>query len=460
MIVRGIERQEAPRRDQPAHVAKHDVRGDGRGPRGVRDDVRRDLGVAEGAEGVGARGDEEGRAVAGVGLRGGEEDDVADHGEGRGDDEEDVAAIVARAQPREEEDEERAHDVRGHGAELQEDDAGVGVDGLDDGGGEEGETLDRDVVEEEDEGRGERDGAQDPAEDLGRVDPIQDFGRADPLGLDPRDGEIFLLLAQPSRRRRSVGQREEGDDGETTRHDPLDDKDHPPRAQPPEMRELQDPRREEPTKRPRQRRCDDIQRQPEREFTATIPSREIIRDPRHHTGLEQAQHEPHPARLRSIMHESRTDGTDAEAERDGRNEIARPDELAADVGGDLEDDVGDVEDGEDLVVIVSLQFEIFGKTGDARVACNHNNNTTSDWILESWEDGWGVGVGSGEWGVVKVVRTDIRAIDKAEEVEECHSRYDIEIYLAAQTSFSYGIEVDECVSVSGVCALACDTTRT
>jgi hypothetical protein len=44
---------------------------------------------------------------------------------------------------------------------------------------------------------------------------------------------------------------------------------------------------------------------------------------------------------------------DAEAERDDGDEPAGPDPLAGDVGGDLEEDIGDVEDGEDGVVVVS-----------------------------------------------------------------------------------------------------------
>ena len=56
---------------------------------------------------------------------------------------------------------EGAHDVRWDGVELLGDDRGFRVDCLDDGGSEEGQTLDCDVVQEEDEGSCESDWGQD-----------------------------------------------------------------------------------------------------------------------------------------------------------------------------------------------------------------------------------------------------------------------------------------------------------
>lgn len=89
MIIRLVERQERPRGDEPSNVTQHDVCADGARARCVADHVCGDLGVAEGAEGKGAAGDEEGGAVAGLRVGGGEEHNVAHHNEGRGADEED-----------------------------------------------------------------------------------------------------------------------------------------------------------------------------------------------------------------------------------------------------------------------------------------------------------------------------------------------------------------------------------
>ena len=60
-----------------------------------------------------------------------------------------------------------------------------------------------------------------------------------------------------------------------------------------------------------------------------------------------------------VVDESRADGTYPESERDGGDEPAGTDVFAGHVGGDLEDDVGDVEDGEEFVVIVTFEPEVF-----------------------------------------------------------------------------------------------------
>ena len=95
MVVRFIEREETPCADEPTHITKHDVGANGTGAGSIADHVGRDLGVAQGAEGEGTGGDEEGCAVADLRFLGGEEHDVTDHHEGRGDDEEDASAVEA-----------------------------------------------------------------------------------------------------------------------------------------------------------------------------------------------------------------------------------------------------------------------------------------------------------------------------------------------------------------------------
>ena len=82
-------------RNKPPNVPKHDIRADGSRARGIGQDVRRDLGVAQSTKGEGACGDEERRAVADLRVFGGEEHDVPDHHEGGGADEEDLAFVEA-----------------------------------------------------------------------------------------------------------------------------------------------------------------------------------------------------------------------------------------------------------------------------------------------------------------------------------------------------------------------------
>lgn len=51
-------------------------------------------------------------------------------------------------------------------------------------------------------------------------------------------------------------------------------------------------------------------------------------------------------------------GAGAEAEGDGGDVPAGSDPFAGDVGGDLEDDVGDVENGQESVVVIALEVEV------------------------------------------------------------------------------------------------------
>ena len=69
-----------------------------------------------------------------------------------------------------------------------------------------------------------------------------------------------------------------------------------------------------------------------------------------------------------IVYKGRAYGADAEAERDGRNKPAGPDPLTGHIGGDLEEDIGDVEHREDLIVVVVLQLQVLLQTGQFRVA--------------------------------------------------------------------------------------------
>ena len=105
-------------RDKTSNVAKHDICADGSRARGIGQDVRRDLGVAQSTKGEGACGDEERRAVADLRVFGGEEHDVPDHHEGGGADEEDLAFVEACGEVGEQDGEEGADYVGWHGAEL------------------------------------------------------------------------------------------------------------------------------------------------------------------------------------------------------------------------------------------------------------------------------------------------------------------------------------------------------
>jgi len=60
-----------------------------------------------------------------------------------------------------------------------------------------------------------------------------------------------------------------------------------------------------------------------------------------------------------VMNKGRADGADTETERDGWYEPARAEVFTSHVGRYLEDDVRDVEDGENDIVIITPQAQVF-----------------------------------------------------------------------------------------------------
>jgi hypothetical protein len=70
------------------------------------------------------------------------------------------------------------------------------------------------------------------------------------------------------------------------------------------------------------------------------------------------------------VHEGSPDGADTETERGCGDEPAWADPFAAHVGWDLEDDVGDVEDGKNGIVVVACEVKILFETGELCVTWN------------------------------------------------------------------------------------------
>lgn len=77
----------------------------------------------------------------------------------------------------------------------------------------------------------------------------------------------------------------------------------------------------------------------------------------------------------------------------------------------LENNVTDVEDGQDLVVVVTLQAQVLLKTSQTSIA-------------------------------------DVRSIDEAEKVQQCNGGDDIEVDLPPELGLGLGIECEECIAVA------------
>lgn len=257
------------------------------------------------------------------------------------------------------------------------------VDCLDDRRGEEGETLDSDVVyqimlafdmvvgcsregrtEEENEGRGQRDWTQNAAQRLRLVDPVKNFGGTDTLRLDPRMCKILLFLRQPPCRLGAIRQREESNQRETARNDALDGKDHAPLVKTPKTVKLQDGTREQAAESSSERRHDDVQTQSEGKLASAIPTGHVVGNARQHAGLENAQQEAYATDGCLCVYKSGAKRADTESQGDEGDEPPGTHPLAGHVAGDFEDDVADVEDGKHDVVIIALHSKVFFQTGD------------------------------------------------------------------------------------------------
>ena len=218
------------------------------------------MGVGQGATGKDGRADEESGAVADVGVFGSDEHNVADHDERAAGNNNNLAAVEPAADGGHKQGKEGANDIGRDGQELLLDDALVRVDGGDDGGGEERETLDGDVVKEESPAREEDDGVEDAGFELLGVHLVDDLGLADTLGLDTRNGEVTLLLGEPFGGCGVVGEGKEADEGQANGNDALNTKDHSPTVKAAEVVELENARRQEATKGAGERRHDNVER--------------------------------------------------------------------------------------------------------------------------------------------------------------------------------------------------------
>lgn len=190
----------------------------------------------------------------------GQEHDVSTHHQWSGHDEEDVSTIEPPGEQGEKKDEEGPDHIRRDGVELLRYHRVLRVDCLDDGWQEKRKALDGDVVEEEDEGGGQGDRAEDATENFDGVDLVEHLGGPDTLRLDSGNGEILLFLAEPPGRLGTVGHGEKGNDGQATGDDAFDGKDHAPLMQTTEMVEGEDGGSQKAAKGTGQRSHDDVKR--------------------------------------------------------------------------------------------------------------------------------------------------------------------------------------------------------
>lgn len=373
----------------------------------VTRDIGADVRIRHGPKHHGGARNQETRRIPDLGDLGRQKHDIARHDHGRRHGDQKLPAVKVPAHGGEGDGEEGADNVGRHAVQLLLDHGVLGVDGGDNGGHEEGQALDGDVVEKEDDGDLDGDGARDAAPELEGVDAVDDFRLRDALGFDARDAQVLFLPGEPLCRLWAVGQCIKRHETQANGDNPLDGKDHAPIRQAPEILQFQNRRCEQPAKRPRQRRHDDVQRQAKRELGATVPSGHVVRDAGEHARLKDAQQEADAADGSFRLDESRGDADAAKEERGRGEEPTRADVFAGDGGGDLKEDVGDVEDGEDHVVVVALEVEVLVQARDTCVS------------YESSEE---------FFFYVNMGQTYVCAVDEAEEIQNGDCRDTMEVH--------------------------------
>jgi hypothetical protein len=102
--------------------------------------------------------------------------------------------------------------------------------------------------------------------------------------------------------------------------------------------------------------------------TPTVESRHGKSNARENTCLGNTKDDPNRNSGSERVNKSKAERRDAKHGRSAGNELARPDNLAEDRHGDLGYGVGDVEDGEEVVVLEPLEAEVFLECRNACVA--------------------------------------------------------------------------------------------
>lgn len=157
--------------------------------------------------------DEEDCSVSGLGIFGGEENDVADHHERGTAEHDDASSLDLHRDVRElknrhqrtfdghrtvrethQDGEEGSHDVRRDRKQLLGDSRFFRIDGSNNSRSEESNTLNRDIVQQENKTDHERSRSKDSLLDSTSVHLVQNRGRSDMLGLDSTGGKVLLLL--------------------------------------------------------------------------------------------------------------------------------------------------------------------------------------------------------------------------------------------------------------------------
>ena len=320
---------------------------------------------------VQARGDEDATGVLGAGavLRRAEQDGVAGAGgDAAADGEHTPAGYAVRV---------KGHAAVGQGADgVAGDGQEVSVDAAvaqrgDDGGQEDGVAVEHD-------GGAKLGDAEDNDLPVGAGGPylvplhaavlVRVEAEGAPVEAAADLDELFLLGAEPRGREGIIGQDKVGAQAEEDGGDALEDEDPAPGVVASGAIHEADAVGEQAAGEASDGGGGEHVEDADTQLGATIPKGQVEVDAGEEAGLEQAQQQAEADELALVVDEAGAHTDEAPGEGGGGDEVTGPHLLEEDVDGQLEDDIGDKEDGHAQLVVVAGHAQVLLHAVQARVA--------------------------------------------------------------------------------------------
>jgi len=330
------------------------------------DDPQRDaalvhaLGVVRGPrDGVGdarvdAQGPEEGARVPDPGALGAQEHGEADDAEEGDEDVAEAALAGPVGDVTDGDGQDGGGGVGGHGEELG---ARGGVaQVVDDGGQEEGEGVQRPVGAHVDDGGEPGLPVLDGGPEIGQLERLV-LGAGLLVHLEPADDAGPVDVGEEGGLVREVVHHPEGGDPDDHRHEAFEDEDPGPAALAAHAAHQADGGREQPTEGAGHGGGGEEDGHADAELGSFVPAGQVVTDAREEAGLGEPEEPARRHQAAEVVRQAHGGHDDAPDDHDGGDEDGGPETLQGDVGGRLEDGVGDEEDGQGGIVLAARDVQ-------------------------------------------------------------------------------------------------------
>jgi len=240
--------------------------------------------------------------------------------------------------------------VRRHGEELGP--RGRVAQVFDDGGQEEREGVQRPVGAHVDDGRQPGLPVLDGGPEVGHLELLV-LGAGLLIGLEPTDDAGPVDVGQEGGLVREVVHHPEGGDPDEHGQEAFEDEDPGPAALAADAAHQADGGREQSAEGPGHGRGREEDGHADAELGSFVPAGQVVTDAGEEAGLGEPEEPTGGHHAAEVVRQTHGDHDDAPNDHDGGDEDGGPEALQGDVGGRLEDGVGDEEDGQGGVVLAA-----------------------------------------------------------------------------------------------------------